>query len=55
MSTTDIDRDERRSARDDAWRAGEDLTHPIDCGCQTCKTDEWRGSEAADPANRGTR
>ena len=31
------DRDERRSARDDAYRAGEDmLPHPQDCMCAEC-------------------
>ena len=34
------DPDERRSARDDALRAGEDmLPHPQDCLCRDCAAD----------------
>lgn len=44
MSVYDIDREEWRSARDAAWREGDDQ-HPIDCRCRECLIDEYDPAE----------
>jgi hypothetical protein len=47
-SVVDIDREEWRSARDEAMRDGSYEVHPLDCRCRQCLLDEYDPAEEYD-------